>query len=66
MAMMAQDRGMVQACHQRCCLRLTWEIYYLLVDTYGDEHVDLWLDFDPQKYDDILVYLEDKLLVGAK
>jgi len=42
------------------------EIYYLLVDTYGDEHIDFWLDFDPQKYDNILVYLQDKLLPGAK
>lgn len=42
------------------------EIYYFLVDTYGEEQVSFWLDFNPKQYNDVLVYLQDKLVVGAK
>ena len=42
------------------------KIYEFLAVAYGDKYFDFWQDFDPQKYDDILVYVQNKLLVGAK
>ncbi len=41
------------------------EIYYFLEDTYGADQLSFWLDFDPQKNNSALEYLEKKLLVGA-
>jgi hypothetical protein len=42
--------------------KLLSEIYYHLVDTYGDDNICFWLDFDPSKNSDILEYLNKKLL----
>jgi CRISPR-associated protein Cmr1 len=37
------------------------EIYYLLVDTYGEENMPFWLDYDPQKSGTVLQCLEEYL-----
>lgn len=54
------------ACHKVSRNEILNKIYDFLAGTFGDEYFDIWQDFDPKKYNDVLVYLQDKLMVGAK